>query len=88
MNTQNTDQLFIDSNSNLTGGALIIGTREEWEKGMRTSLGLWYEEYLQVNEDESNILTLEAWINDLLDYELEEVEEDDDITEFQRIELK
>lgn len=66
---------------------IFSGTREEWETGLKDSMRIWYQEYVQTVEDTNKYetetdktatLTFEEYETKTLDGNLIEIFEDDD----------
>jgi hypothetical protein len=69
-------ELYIDANNNLVNGELLVGTRDDWKKGMMPTFKDWYNEYVLDNIKDDSILTLDEWVESVLDDQLESADDD------------
>jgi len=80
--TEKYETLYIADNSIDSEG--YIGTREEWEIGMKETLKSWYNEWLQTESEIKEPMSFEEWAEATLDELLEECP-DDEIDEYTRL---
>lgn len=67
------EQKLYRNKSDKWGTESYVQTWDEWKRDMMPLFKQWYQEYIDLQKDLDESYTLDMWINDAMNSELEEV---------------